>query len=109
MAKIWVTGDAGYPGAMSASVVGTRHLRIAFDTLSGGHSELTRWGPLIVGTIDLRGRGRKGASNLAKGGRPKDRRPAVLIGMPHRPVPCGTRCAAVRESNNRLQIHDAGT
>src|SRR5262245_17410533 len=52
MARILITGGAGYVGSHCAKVLAAAgHEGIVFDNLSFGHREFVRWGPLIEGDI----------------------------------------------------------
>ncbi|WP_417493202.1 UDP-glucose 4-epimerase GalE [Maricaulis sp.] len=52
MARILVTGGAGYIGAHICRALAARgDLPIAFDNLSGGHAHAVQWGPLVHGDI----------------------------------------------------------
>src|SRR5262247_570084 len=52
MARILVTGGAGYVGSHCAkALVAAGHDGIVFDNLLFGHREFARWGPLIEGDI----------------------------------------------------------
>ena len=52
MARILITGGAGYVGSHCAkALAATGHEGVVFDSLLFGHRELVRWGPLIEGDI----------------------------------------------------------
>src|SRR5262245_31797818 len=52
MARVLITGGAGYVGSHCAkAVVAAGHEAVVFDNLLLGHRELVRWGPLIEGDI----------------------------------------------------------
>src|SRR5262245_42095684 len=52
MARILLTGGAGYVGSHSAKALAAAgHEGIVFDSLLFGHHDLVRWGPLIEGDI----------------------------------------------------------
>ncbi|WP_417471068.1 UDP-glucose 4-epimerase GalE [Maricaulis sp.] len=52
MARILVTGGAGYIGAHVCRALAARgDLPISFDNLSGGHAHAVQWGPLVCGDI----------------------------------------------------------
>lgn len=52
MARILVTGGAGYIGSTTCKVLADRGHRVTtFDNLSTGHAELVRWGELVVGDL----------------------------------------------------------
>jgi len=52
MARILITGGAGYVGSHCAKALAAAgHEGVVFDSLLFGHRELARWGPLIVGDI----------------------------------------------------------
>jgi UDP-glucose 4-epimerase len=47
MARILITGGAGYVGSHCAKTLAAVDMRVSFDNLLFGHRELVRWGPLI--------------------------------------------------------------
>ena len=50
MARILITGGAGYVGSHCAKALAAAgHQGIVFDNLTFGHREFVRWGPLIRG------------------------------------------------------------
>jgi UDP-glucose-4-epimerase GalE len=52
MARILITGGAGYVGSHCAKALAAAgHEGVVFDNLLFGHRELVRWGPLIEGDI----------------------------------------------------------
>ena len=52
MARILITGGAGYVGSQCAKALAAAgHDGVVFDNLLFGHRELVRWGPLIEGDI----------------------------------------------------------
>ena len=52
MARILITGGAGYVGSHCAkALAAVGHEGIVFDNLVFGHREFVRWGPLIEGDI----------------------------------------------------------
>jgi UDP-glucose-4-epimerase GalE len=52
MARILITGGAGYVGSHCAKAIAAAgHEGVVFDNLAFGHRELVRWGPLIEGDI----------------------------------------------------------
>ncbi len=52
MARILITGGAGYIGSHCAKALAAAgHEGIVFDNLLFGHREFVRWGPLIEGDI----------------------------------------------------------
>ncbi len=52
MARILITGGAGYVGSHCAkALAGAGHEAIVFDNLTFGHREFVRWGKLIEGDI----------------------------------------------------------
>jgi UDP-glucose-4-epimerase GalE len=52
VARILITGGAGYVGSHCAKALATAgHEAIVFDHLTFGHREFVRWGPLIEGDI----------------------------------------------------------
>jgi UDP-glucose-4-epimerase GalE len=52
MARILITGGAGYVGSDCAkALAATGHEAIVFDSLMSGHREFVRWGSLVVGDI----------------------------------------------------------
>jgi UDP-arabinose 4-epimerase len=52
MAKVLITGGAGYVGSHCAKALAAGgHEGVVFDNLSKGHREFVRWGPLIEGDI----------------------------------------------------------
>jgi UDP-glucose-4-epimerase GalE len=52
MARILITGGAGYVGShCSKALTAARHEGVVFDNLLFGHREFARWGPLIEGDI----------------------------------------------------------
>ena len=52
MARILITGGAGYVGSHCAkALTGAGHEGVVFDNLLFGHREFVRWGPLIEGDI----------------------------------------------------------
>jgi UDP-glucose-4-epimerase GalE len=52
MARILITGGAGYVGSHCAkTLTAAGHEGVVFDNLLFGHRELVRWGPLIEGDI----------------------------------------------------------
>lgn len=52
MARILITGGAGYVGSHTSKALAARgHDSVVFDNLSRGHREFVRWGPLIVGDV----------------------------------------------------------
>ena len=52
MARILITGGAGYVGSHCAKALAAAgHEGIVFDSLLFGHRALVRWGPLIEGDI----------------------------------------------------------
>ena len=52
MARILITGGAGYVGSHCAKALAAAgHEGIVFDNLTFGHREFVRWGPLIEGDI----------------------------------------------------------
>lgn len=52
MARILVTGGAGYVGSHACkALAGSGHEPIVLDNLSQGHRSLVRWGPLEVGDL----------------------------------------------------------
>ncbi len=52
MVAILVTGGAGYIGSHTCKALAAEGLLpVAFDNLSRGHTDLVRWGPLVVGDI----------------------------------------------------------
>ena len=52
MARILITGGAGYVGSQCAKTLAAAgHEGVVFDNLLFGHRELVRWGPLIEGDI----------------------------------------------------------
>lgn len=49
---ILVVGGAGYIGSHVCKAIAAKGMNpVSFDNLSGGHRELVRWGPLIVGDL----------------------------------------------------------
>lgn len=49
---VLVVGGAGYIGSHACKAIAARGLLpVCFDNLSTGHSELVKWGPLIVGEL----------------------------------------------------------
>ena len=52
MARILVTGGAGYIGSHVCKELSEYGFEaVAFDNLSTGHRELVKWGPLIEGDV----------------------------------------------------------
>jgi UDP-arabinose 4-epimerase len=52
MTRVLVTGGAGYVGSHTCKLLAANGIKpIAFDSLTNGHREAVRWGPLIVGDI----------------------------------------------------------
>ena len=52
MARILITGGAGYVGSHCAKTLAAAgHEGVVFDNLLFGHREFVRWGPLIEGDI----------------------------------------------------------
>ena len=52
MARVLVTGGAGYVGSHTCKVLAKAgHEPIVYDNLSRGHREAVRWGPLEVGDL----------------------------------------------------------
>src|ERR1700681_3493219 len=52
MARILITGGAGYVGSHCAKALAERgHEGVVFDNLRFGHRELVRWGKLIEGDV----------------------------------------------------------
>ena len=52
MARILVTGGAGYVGSHVAKLLAAKgHESVVFDNLTRGHAEFVRWGELILGDI----------------------------------------------------------
>jgi UDP-arabinose 4-epimerase len=52
MARILITGGAGYVGSHCAkALAAAKHEGIIFDNLLFGHREFVRWGPLIEGDV----------------------------------------------------------
>jgi UDP-arabinose 4-epimerase len=52
MARVLVTGGAGYVGSHCAkALAAVEHDVVVFDNLLFGHREFVRWGPLIEGDI----------------------------------------------------------
>ncbi len=52
MARILVTGGAGYVGSHVTKLLAAKgHESVVFDNLTRGHAELVRWGELILGDI----------------------------------------------------------
>jgi UDP-arabinose 4-epimerase len=52
MARILITGGAGYVGSHCAKALAAAgHNGVVFDNLSFGHREFLRWGPLIEGDV----------------------------------------------------------
>src|SRR5215469_3172640 len=52
MARILITGGAGYVGSHCAkALAAVRHEGVVFDNLLFGHREFVRWGPFIEGDI----------------------------------------------------------
>ena len=52
MARILITGGAGYVGSHCAKALAAAgHEGVVFDNLFFGHREFVRWGPLIEGDI----------------------------------------------------------
>lgn len=52
MARILITGGAGYVGSHCArALAAAGHEGIVFDNLTFGHREFVRWGPLVEGDI----------------------------------------------------------
>src|SRR5262245_64486008 len=52
MARILITGGAGYVGSHCAKALGAAgHEGIVFDSLVFGHHEFVRWGKLVEGDI----------------------------------------------------------
>ena len=52
MARILITGGAGYVGSHCAKALAAAgHEGVVFDSLLFGHREFVRWGPLIEGDI----------------------------------------------------------
>jgi UDP-glucose 4-epimerase len=52
MARVLITGGAGYVGSHCAkTLAATGHEGIVFDSLLFGHREFVRWGELIEGDI----------------------------------------------------------
>src|SRR5215471_13930368 len=52
MARILITGGAGYVGShCSKALAAARHEGVVFDNLLFGHREFARWGRLIEGDI----------------------------------------------------------
>jgi len=55
MARILVTGGAGYVGSHACKALARAgHAPVVFDDLSTGHRAAVRWGPLIVGDLSDR-------------------------------------------------------
>jgi UDP-arabinose 4-epimerase len=52
MARILITGGAGYVGSHCAKALATAgHEAIVFVSMASGHREFLRWGPLVEGGI----------------------------------------------------------
>src|SRR5262249_12082480 len=52
MARVLITGGAGYVGSHCAKALAVAgHDSIVFDNLTFGHREFVRWSPLIQGDI----------------------------------------------------------
>src|SRR2546423_8005580 len=52
MARVLITGGAGYVGSHCAQALhAAGHECVVFDNLSSGHREFARWGPIIEGDI----------------------------------------------------------
>ena len=52
MARVLITGGAGYVGSHCAKALAAAgHDGIVFDNLTFGHREFVRWGPFIQGDI----------------------------------------------------------
>src|SRR5262245_16666764 len=52
MARILITGGAGYVGSHCAKALAAAgHEGVVFDNLAFGHREFVRWGPLIEGDV----------------------------------------------------------
>lgn len=52
MKNVLVTGGAGYIGSHTCKALAAVGLQpVCFDDLSGGHTALVRWGPLVVGDL----------------------------------------------------------
>src|SRR5438270_4079179 len=52
MARVLVTGGAGYVGSHCAHALHSAgHACVVFDNLYSGHRDFVRWGPLIEGDI----------------------------------------------------------
>jgi len=50
--SILVTGGAGYVGSHACKALANRgYVPVVFDSLSRGHREAVRWGPLVVGEL----------------------------------------------------------
>lgn len=53
MARVLVTGGAGYVGSHTCkALAGSGHEPVVYDSLEGGDRRSVRWGPLEVGRID---------------------------------------------------------
>ena len=54
---VLVTGGAGYIGSHACKVLAKAGYRpVVFDSLSRGHRQAVRWGPLVEGTLAERGK-----------------------------------------------------
>ena len=52
MARILITGGAGYVGSHCAKALAAAgHESVVFDSLLFGHSDFVRWGELVKGDI----------------------------------------------------------
>lgn len=52
MAKLLITGGAGYVGSHAAKLAAASgHDCVVYDSLVNGHRDFVRWGPLVVGDI----------------------------------------------------------
>lgn len=52
MRRVLVTGGAGYVGSHTCKLLAAQGLEpVSFDSLTNGHREAVRWGPLVVGDV----------------------------------------------------------